>query len=672
MYHTPDLVFLERDGVTLVVDAEGPNWLSTNGVGGEILRLANGRRTVSGLTQELRARSSATPPTGEAEVVQFLEEVASRELASLRPFARPPYRGRGDAIAPGRLAELYVFVTNDCNLRCSHCYVSSGDYVPPDEMTTSDLIRLVDDARELGVTRFYFTGGEPFMRKDIFDLIDHVCAASELVILTNATYFNGTVLAKLGEVARRANGAHGEREGAPRRLHFQVSLDGPDAELHEAIRGAKTFERTVEGIRALVALDLTPAVSTSITVNNADRIADTTRLLASLGVREHHLLWLQERGRAYDNDDLLLAPAKVTEIMREVSAVASPLGMVIDNETSHRVRIRGKRNRKTDLCNCGYESLDVFSDGQVYPCVWFSGAPSLACGSVREQSLRDIWLRSPILESIRQNSVQKRDGCSDCHLKFLCGGGTNCSSYFDSLATQGRGSFQAAEPYCETFMDLTYDLLWEEAMPKDEVHAVVGSSTPRVLRSMEGEGAECARPHTTSLDQGVEVGSFHCACVLQADVLEGNKVRARVRAVAEQAGDVAPRPPPRPDADLFSVTARTPAPAPAAKRRLPLSEAGSTPSVVEPAAAAPRLASGEPTAPPFDAHFDAIGETCIELLLPMAKMVKALPPGQILKVVTDDIAAREDLAAWCRMTGHELVYTQKNQGYASYFIRRGA
>jgi TusA-related sulfurtransferase len=72
------------------------------------------------------------------------------------------------------------------------------------------------------------------------------------------------------------------------------------------------------------------------------------------------------------------------------------------------------------------------------------------------------------------------------------------------------------------------------------------------------------------------------------------------------------------------------------------------------------------------AIFDAIGQACVELLLPMAARVRALEMGQVLKVVTDDPAAREDLEAWCRMTGNELAGVVKGKGYSSYYIRRTA
>ncbi|HMA34134.1 MAG TPA: PqqD family peptide modification chaperone [Chloroflexia bacterium] len=672
VFYAPLGVYLERAGIHLVIDPEAPHWLATNPAGAQILRRCDGRHTVAEVAGELAATWDLPLARAQAETLAFLQAATAIAFVGRKPLLAPPYPGRAATIAPSRLSELYVFVTNDCNLRCTHCYVSSGDLVPENEMTTADLYRLIDEARDLGVSRFYFTGGEPFMRRDIFALIDYVCAESELVLLTNATFFNKRILAQLTAAAQRANGAAAGGLGQPRRLHLQVSLDGPDAALHEQVRGPRTFARTIQGIRDLVAIGLPPAVSTAITHHNMDRMADTTRLLGSLGVQEHHILWLQERGRAYDNNDLLVPPARVTAIMRELRQVAADLGMVIDNETSLRVRVRGKHGRKTDLCNCGYESLDVFSDGQVYPCVWFSGAPSLACGSIRERSLREIWLTSPILQEIRANSVQHRAGCNECHLKFLCGGGTSCSSYFDSLATRGQGSFQAAEPYCETFMDLTHDLLWEQA--SQNVGAPpAGYQAPTIYNAMEGQGAVCARPHTRATDSAFEVGSFHCACVLQGDVADGLQVRAAARLAAQTAGDL-PGPPPAglaQTSDLFSVAARTTTGGRRSRPFIPaFDDPARAPAVPPPAARPP----DPPAAPPLlqeRAVFDGMGQACVELLLTMAQQVRALAPGEILKVVTDDPAAREDLGAWCRMTGNDLAAVVKGQGYASYFVRRG-
>ena len=142
-----------------------------------------------------------------------------------------------------------------------------------------------------------------------------------------------------------------------------------------------------------------------------------------------------------------------------------------------------------------------------------------------------------------------------------------------------------------------------------------GYEAPRLYNAMEGAGAKCARPNTTAVDRAFEVGSYHCVCVLESDVAEG----------------VAFKP-------VVKIT--------------PIAQAN------DPYAAT--------------VSFDAMGESCVELLLPMAKMVRALQTNQILKVVTDDPGAREDLGAWCRMTGNELLERVKSVGYDSYFIRRGS
>jgi radical SAM protein with 4Fe4S-binding SPASM domain len=345
-------------------------------------------------------------------------------------------------------------------------------------------------------------------------------------------------------------------------------------------------------------------------------MTEVTRLVGRLGAQAHHILLMQEWGRAIDHKpELMIPPARVVEVMRTCKAVGDEIGVTIDNDASLRVRIKGKHGRKTDLCSCGWDTLAVFSDGQVYPCVWLAGAPGMECGSIREQPLEEIWRTSPVLESIRRVSVQNRELCSDCHLKFLCAGGSPCSSHFASLATRGRSDVHAAEPYCETFMELTHDMLWEVGLagvPRNGDGG--GYAPPRLFNAMDGAGAHCARPNTLATDRAFEVGSYHCVCVLESDVAEGAAFKP-----AATAGR------PQPETDPH-----------------------------------------EPTA-----SFDAIGHSCVELLLPMAKMVRALEPGQVLKIVTDDVAAREDLGSWCRMTGNELMDRVKGDGFDSYYIRRG-
>ncbi len=604
VYYAPAATYRTRDGVTLAIDGERPHWVTTNPTGAMLLRGCNGEHTVGDLALRLASRYGIPHEEAFDDTLAFLERLEGIEYVRQSPRLAPAYRDRGSSVRLGRLADLYLFLTNDCNLRCSHCYVSSGDYVPPREMTTQEVFRLIDQARDLGVGRFLVTGGEPFMVRDIFEIIRYITAESDLVVLTNGLFFSDKYLARLAEVVGRG------------RISFQISLDGPTADLHDAIRGKGTFDKTLRAIRRAVAAGLELSISTAVSERTLAHMTDTTRLVASLGVPTHHILWMQEWGRALDHRlELMTPPARVVEVMRECRKVGDQLGVTIDNDASLRVRVKGKRGRKTDLCSCGWDSLAVFSDGQVYPCVWLAGAPGIECGSVLEQPLETIWRESPVLDQVRGVSVQNREKCSDCNLKFLCAGGSPCSSHFASLATRGKSDLHAAEPYCETFLDLTHDMLWElgtAGMP--EGTAGSGYQPPQLYGAMEGAGAVCARPNTVAIDRAHEVGSYHCVCVLESEVPEGAVV-----------------------------------PALAASLQAPAQE--------------------DPYQP--TAAFDAIGQACIELLLPMAEHVRGLEVGGVLRVATDDLAANEDLAAWCRMTGNELLGRTKAEGYSNYYIRRG-
>ncbi|HMO59555.1 MAG TPA: PqqD family peptide modification chaperone, partial [Roseiflexaceae bacterium] len=387
VYHAPIATYRSRGDLTLAIDGEKPHWVSVNRAGAEVLRLSDGSRTVDEVAGELSRRHGLPHEHAAADTLTFLRDLHAVDFVSDRPRLAPTYRGRAEAIDLGRLSDLYLFVTNDCNLRCAHCYVSSGDYVPPREMNIAELTRVVDEARALGVQRFYVTGGEPFMVRGISELIAHITTESDLVLLTNGMFLTEKNVRRLQEVKGRG------------KLAFQISIDGPTAELHNAIRGPGEFEQTVRYLPNVIAAGFDVTISTAVSGHTVDHMADMTRLVARLGVKQHHILWLQEWGRALDHKpELLIAPERVSAVMRELRAIGDELGVTIDNDASLRVRVRGKRGRKTDLCSCAWESLAVFSDGQVYPCVWMAGAPGLECGNVLEQPLEQIWRRSPLLQ----------------------------------------------------------------------------------------------------------------------------------------------------------------------------------------------------------------------------------------------------------------------------------
>lgn len=154
--------------------------------------------------------------------------------------ARSPGALRG-YIQPHALEELWFHVGTVCNLECPFCLEGSK---PGDDrlqrMTLADTRPFVEEAVRLGVRQFSFTGGEPFVVRGFVDILAHAADARPCLVLTNGT---DPVLRRLRQIERLRTAAHP--------VSFRVSIDYPDEARHDAGRGAGSFDKALQGLRAL-------------------------------------------------------------------------------------------------------------------------------------------------------------------------------------------------------------------------------------------------------------------------------------------------------------------------------------------------------------------------------------------------------------------------------------
>src|SRR5258708_10603847 len=143
-------------------------------------------------------------------------------------------------LAPAFLWKLWVYTNYDCNLRCRYCVAKSSPNAPRRAIGLTNVQRLIDESIRLGFVHAFFTGGEPFLLPDIYDMLAYASARVPTTVLTNAMLLHGARLAKLVAIAND-------------RLTVQVSLDGGCAEDHDAYRGAGAWARSVDGIQRLQA-----------------------------------------------------------------------------------------------------------------------------------------------------------------------------------------------------------------------------------------------------------------------------------------------------------------------------------------------------------------------------------------------------------------------------------
>ena len=198
------------------------------------------------------------------------------------------------ACAPAFRWKLWIYTNYDCNLRCSYCVAKSGPNAPRRAIGLANARRLIDEAVELGFDEVYFTGGEPFILPDIYEMLAYSSARVKTNVLTNSMLFNRRRLEKLKAIYNES-------------LTLQVSLDGGIAEHHDFYRGKGSWQKTLDGIRILLDNKMRVRISTTETPVNSDYLDLVCDLHCSLGIPEvdHFIRPLTKRG--YSKEGLELA-----------------------------------------------------------------------------------------------------------------------------------------------------------------------------------------------------------------------------------------------------------------------------------------------------------------------------------------------------------------------------
>ena len=160
-----------------------------------------------------------------------------------------------------------------CNLQCTHCFISSS---PTNHahgmMTLADVRPYLAEAERLGVREYYLTGGEPFLNREILEIIEAALAVGPVTVLTNGLLIRPETAARLRALS----------DASPYSLDLRVSIDGADAATNDPIRGPGTFERIVAAIRLLAAAGLNPVITVTEACDGALSSDGRARLLGFL------------------------------------------------------------------------------------------------------------------------------------------------------------------------------------------------------------------------------------------------------------------------------------------------------------------------------------------------------------------------------------------------------
>jgi len=378
---------------------------------------------------------------------------------ALKHRKKPPHQvpSRLLAFAETRRPVVFWNVTNKCNLACAHCYINAepGPDGGGDELSLEEAKAFIADLAEMRIALLLFTGGEPLVRKDFWELADYATEKGLKTVLST----NGTLITK--EVAAKIKACGIEYVG--------VSLDGAKAETHDAIRNQPgCFKKAVQALKNCAAVGLKSGIRVTITRDNYREIADLIDLSLDLKVPRFCVYWLVPSGRGKEIYERQLAPHETSRIfdlmyqramdmdpgkMEFLTVDAPQDGIYLLNKLREDDR-EGYENAVKllqftgDSCSAGDRVANVDPAGNVYPCQ-FAQLEEFKVGNVRERKFSELWNdpENHILTAFREKTKFLKGKCASCVYKELCGGGCRIRAYAE------YGDIWAEDPLCPFVVD---------------------------------------------------------------------------------------------------------------------------------------------------------------------------------------------------------------------------
>jgi len=338
--------------------------------------------------------------------------------------------------------------TRACNLRCLHCYASAESAPAPDELSTDEARRMIDDLAAFGIPVLLLSGGEALLRSDLDDLAAYAVARGVRVALST----NGTLITP--ERARRLADAGVTYAG--------ISLDGIGAE-NDRFRGlAGAFTLAMDGIRACREAGVRTGVRVTLHRGNVHAIGAMFDLCEREGVDRLCFYHLVYTGRAQNLLEAALSPAEtrqaVDEIIdRTVEAVARGVPIEVLTVDNHcdgpylylRLRRKGDPRaeevlellRRTGGNSSGVGIACIDWNGDVHPDQFWR---HVSLGNVRERPFSEIWMDTshPLMAKLKEKRRFVRGRCATCRFLDCCGGN------FRVRAEAVRGDLWAPDPAC--------------------------------------------------------------------------------------------------------------------------------------------------------------------------------------------------------------------------------
>ncbi len=335
--------------------------------------------------------------------------------------------------------------TRACRFACVHCRADAQTQPDPSQLTTQEAYRLVDQISEFSKPVFIITGGDPLMRKDIFDVAKYADQKGLRVVMSpSGSRIQPETVRRMKENGVKA---------------VSISLDGSNSQVHDGFRKVEgSFETATATLEVMRAEGMPFQINTTVTQHNIKDLSNIRDLAVKLGAANWDVFMLVPTGRAKIKMEIVpeeyeAALDKIydwnhsTPIQIKMTCAPHYMRIITQNEKKKGVKSpvtagdhahgRAPAGRLGGRgCMAGNGFCFISHVGKVYGC----GFLPLEAGDARKQHFRKIYQESPLFQTLR--NYDKLEGrCGVCEYRRVCGG---CRA----RALGASQNYLGEEPYC--------------------------------------------------------------------------------------------------------------------------------------------------------------------------------------------------------------------------------
>lgn len=292
-------------------------------------------------------------------------------------------------------------ITSRCNLSCTHCLSANTMEKTTYDLSTEDCFKLIDSLVNFGVFQVNIGGGEPFVRPDIWEILDY-CHSKQLVTCIST---NGTMI----------NKENAKRLAAMNYTFIQVSLDGIDEETNDKIRSKGSYKAVKDAIANLIEAGFKGlSVNTVVTAKNFRQLPEIYKYDRSIGAKPRLSRFRPSGGGEKNWEEYRLSKEQTLELAELLSEYRD----ITTGDSFFSITASDRKDLGLNMCGAAKMTCCITPDGTVYPCAFLQDH-EFYCGNVREKDFSIIWQEASILNYLRS----LKSLCSECERFDVCHGG---------------------------------------------------------------------------------------------------------------------------------------------------------------------------------------------------------------------------------------------------------